>query len=69
MKDIIQMNTARPSASEPRRELEAGFEDGFSLSHRSVLTETLPPARWAPMPRRRPAALRPEDEDIVLLPF
>ena len=33
--------------------LDEGCEDGLSLSRRSVLTEKLLPARWAPVPRKR----------------
>jgi hypothetical protein len=53
MNDIQVKTTPFLPRAERRSELESGSEDGFSLSRRSVLTEKLVPARWAPPPRRR----------------
>ena len=56
----IQRELASPSnRREKRSELETGFEDGFSLSRRSVLTEPLLPARCSPVKRRRRARSSP----------
>ncbi|WNG41301.1 hypothetical protein F0U61_52130 [Archangium violaceum] len=49
--------------------LDAGCEDGLSLSRRSVLTEKLLPATRAPIPRKRIRRAVPQElEGVEALP-
>lgn len=69
MNDINPPGAQSVVRTESRVALEPGAEDGFSLSHRSVLTEQLIPARCVPMPRARRRRPTPVETPVVLLPF